>query len=73
VGLQDRVLRTRDRAVKYYENIRFVYDIEVRLRDMEEQQTQARAEAKRRQKAVTAKPQGGSPVVANAPAQGDKK
>lgn len=72
-GLQDRVVRTRDRAVKYYENIRFVYDIEVRLRDMEEQQTQARAEARRRQKASTAKPQGGSPIVTNESSEGDKK
>lgn len=76
-GLEDRVVRTRDRAVKYYENIRFVYDIEVRLRDMEEQQTQARAEAQRRQKtsagASAAKSQAESPVTPNASGEGEKK
>jgi anti-sigma factor RsiW len=34
-GLEDRAIRVKDRAVKYYENIRLVYDIESRLRDME--------------------------------------
>jgi len=35
-GFQDRVLRTRDRAVKYYENLLVVYDIESRLRELRE-------------------------------------
>ncbi len=76
-SLEDRAVRTKDRAVKYYENIRFVYDIEVRLREMEEQQTQASAEARRRQKANvtggTSRPQGESPVVPNASGKGNTK
>jgi hypothetical protein len=35
-GFQDRVLRTRDRAVKYYENLLVVYDVESRLRALQE-------------------------------------
>lgn len=30
-GLEDKAMRTKDRAVKYYENLRWVYEIEVRL------------------------------------------
>lgn len=41
-GMEDRAVRMKDRTVKYYENIRFVYDIETRLRDMEEATDQNR-------------------------------
>jgi hypothetical protein len=37
-GVEDKVIRTKDRAVKYYENLRFVYEIQSRLKDMEAQQ-----------------------------------
>ncbi len=30
-GLEDKTMRVKDRAVKYYENLRWVYEIEVRL------------------------------------------
>jgi hypothetical protein len=43
-GAEDRVMRVKDRAVKYYENIRFVYEIETRLKDMQEQQDAASAQ-----------------------------
>ncbi len=36
-GVEDKACRVRDRAVKYYENLRFVYEIETRLKDLEEQ------------------------------------
>jgi anti-sigma factor RsiW len=36
--LEDRVLRTKDRLVKNYENLRVVYEIESRLNEMEKQQ-----------------------------------
>jgi len=36
-GMEDRVIRAKDRAVKYYENIRLVYEIESRLRDLQAQ------------------------------------
>jgi len=48
--LENRSVRLKDRAVKYYENIRFVYDIEVRLREMEEQQAAAQDQARRKSK-----------------------
>jgi anti-sigma factor RsiW len=37
-GVENKTLRTKDRVVKYYENLRWVYEIEVRLRAMQEQQ-----------------------------------
>jgi hypothetical protein len=40
-GFQDRAMRTRDRAVKYYENLLVVYDIESRLRELREDNTPA--------------------------------
>jgi len=40
--LEDKVLRTRDRATKYYENLRLVYEVKSRLKDLEEQQDAAR-------------------------------
>jgi Putative zinc-finger len=36
-GFQDRALRTRDRAVKYYDNLLVVYDIESKLRALQEE------------------------------------
>src|SRR3954449_9626384 len=48
-GVEDRTVRLKDRAVKYYENLRWVYEIEVKLREMRDQQ-----EAADRQQAVTA-------------------
>jgi hypothetical protein len=47
---EDRLLRAKDRAVKYYQNIRFVYDIEVKLRDMDEQRMQVQDQSRRRAK-----------------------
>jgi hypothetical protein len=50
-GLEDRVIRTKDRAVKYYENIRLVYDVETRLRDLDEKRSaSARPEEKSSQR-----------------------
>jgi anti-sigma factor RsiW len=36
-NLEDRVLRTRDRVVKNYENLRVVYEIESRLSEIQQQ------------------------------------
>jgi anti-sigma factor RsiW len=41
-GVEDKVIRVKDRAVKYYENIRLVYQIQSRLKDLQEQQEMAR-------------------------------
>ena len=35
-GVEDRAVRLKDRAVKYYENLRWVYEIEVRLRSLQD-------------------------------------
>ena len=40
-GVEDRALRVRDRAVKYYENLRWVYEVEARLKSLQEQQEAA--------------------------------
>jgi hypothetical protein len=37
-GVEDKALRVKDRAVKYYENMRWVYEIETRLKSLQEQQ-----------------------------------
>ena len=36
-GVEDRAVRVKDRAVKYYENLRWVYEMEVRLRSLQDQ------------------------------------
>jgi putative zinc finger protein len=41
-GIEDKVIRVKDRAVKYYENIRLVYEIQTRLKDLQEQQEMVR-------------------------------
>lgn len=40
-NLEDRVLRTKDRLVKNYENLRVVYEIESRLNEMDRQPSSA--------------------------------
>ena len=40
-GIEDKTVRLKDRAVKYYENLRWVYEIEVRLRELRDQQDTA--------------------------------
>lgn len=37
-GLEDKTMRLKDRAVKYYENLRWVYEIETRLGALQGQQ-----------------------------------
>lgn len=37
-GVEDKAVRAKDRAVKYYENIRLVYEIQSRLKEMQAQQ-----------------------------------
>lgn len=39
-NVEDKALRTKDRVVKYYENLRWVYEIETRLKTLQEQQDQ---------------------------------
>ena len=35
-GVEDKALRVKDRATKYYENLRLVYEIERRIRELQE-------------------------------------
>ena len=44
-GVEDRVQRGWERSVKFYENLRFVYQIQSRLREWREQQEQDNAVA----------------------------
>ena len=37
-GVEDKALRLKDRGVKYYENLRWVYEIETRLKSLQDQQ-----------------------------------
>jgi anti-sigma factor RsiW len=39
-GLETRVIRLKDRGVKYYENIRLVYEVEIQLHQLEQEQGQ---------------------------------
>jgi len=46
-GVEDKAMRAKDRAVKYYENLRWVYEIETSLRAFEEQQDASETQAAR--------------------------
>jgi anti-sigma factor RsiW len=59
-ALDDRAHRTWERAVKYYENLRFVYEIQTRLRELTEQE-----DIERR-----AQPAAAEPSAEPAPAEG---
>lgn len=45
-GVEDKAFRLKDRGVKYYENLRWVYEIETRLRLLQEQQDAPAGEEK---------------------------
>lgn len=45
-GLEDKTLRLKDRAVKYYENLRWVYEIETRLTALQGQSVDGAGQAK---------------------------
>ena len=50
-NLEDKTFRTWDRTVKYYENLRLVYEMETRLKEMREQQDAPAADNTARQNA----------------------
>lgn len=70
-GMEDRALRVKDRAVKYYENLRFVYEIETRLRELQEQQQASQDQARRTKR--TAPRSGQSESGSQQAPQGDRK
>jgi len=46
-SLEDKTMRTKDRAVKYYENLRWVYEIETRLKALQDQPDEGSSDASR--------------------------
>jgi len=48
-GLEDRVYRGWQRTVKYYESIKFVYQVRSRLQEWNQQQDEEQAAAERKQ------------------------
>jgi len=68
-GLEDKTFRVKDRAVKYYENLRWVYEIETRLRNLQQQQD---AFDQQQKKAAPEKNQRNNTNTAKAP-EGDRK
>ena len=68
-GLEDKAFRVKDRAVKYYENLRWVYEIETRLRNLQQQQD---ALDQQQKKAAPEKNQRNDTNTAKAP-EGDRK
>jgi hypothetical protein len=60
--LEDKALRSRDRATKYYENLRLVYELKSRIKDLQDQQEAAAGEGKAQPAAAGANvkaPEGG--------------
>jgi len=55
-NVEGKGLRIKDRAVKYYENIRLVYEIETRLQELDQQQQAAVEPGDNRPKSGPAKP-----------------
>ncbi|HEX4166115.1 MAG TPA: zf-HC2 domain-containing protein [Bryobacteraceae bacterium] len=51
-GVEDKGLRVRDQAVKYYNSLRIVYEVETRLRDLEDQDQNAPASTKAKSKST---------------------
>ena len=60
-GVEDRTLRVKDRAVKYYENLRWVYEVETRLKSLQEQQ-EAAEQAQRAARSGKSKNNGAAPA-----------
>jgi hypothetical protein len=70
-GVEDRAMRVKDRAVKYYENLRWVYEIETRLKTLQEQQDTT--QPGRDSKAGSGEPQKNNNDGASAPDRRDTK
>ncbi len=69
-GVEDKVIRVKDRGVKYYENIRLVYEIETRLKALQEQQEMLRDQRNPPSSASSGKP--GS-RASKTPEQGERR
>ncbi|MBV8072543.1 MAG: zf-HC2 domain-containing protein [Acidobacteriaceae bacterium] len=51
-GLEDKTMRVRDRIVKSYENLRVVYEIETRVKELQAQEAAVDEQALRRSRAT---------------------
>jgi Putative zinc-finger len=71
-GVEDKVIRARDRAVKYYENIRLVYEIESQLRQLEQAQDVAQ-ETRRQRSAPTTNGSGKQAGAKTSPEKGNQR
>ncbi|HEY3457602.1 MAG TPA: zf-HC2 domain-containing protein [Bryobacteraceae bacterium] len=59
-GVEDRAVRLKDRVVKSYENLRVVYEIETRLKDLEQQQETYQDQPQRQRSRGSSERQGNS-------------
>jgi hypothetical protein len=71
-GVEDKAIRIRDRAVKYYENIRLVYEIESQLRQLEQAQDAAQ-ESRRERSAPKVNGSGKQTGAKSLPEKGNQK
>ena len=65
-AVEDRMARTWDRAVKYYENLRLVYEIQSRLKEWSEQ------DENERRTQPPPSPSGARPASPNPPLEGER-
>ncbi len=74
-GMEDKAFRFKDRAVKYYENVRLVYEFETRLKSLEDQQDAASQNQPqpRKRSAGSNQQMKNNNAGASAPDQGEKK
>ena len=54
-GVEDKGLRLKDRVLKYYDNLRIVYEIETRLKDLQESQDTTKSPAAQKKSSVPPK------------------
>ena len=67
-GLEDRAVRTWARTVKFYENLKFVYQIQTTLREWQQQDQEQRPATSRDERKLPVKTHPGSEVPGAAPA-----
>lgn len=71
-GIEEKTVRVRDRAVKYYENLRLVYEVETRLNQMESERDSS-ANEQENQKSRTSKVSGAAGDGSQPPQHAEEK
>ena len=72
-GVEDKAIRVKDRVVKYYENLRLVYEVEARLKDLQAQSAPDQGQQRPAQdlsSQPSVRPKGDQPKTSD---QGNKK